>query len=151
MWGAVVNEGGSVWAAEEVTRGLLGHGVGGADSLNRYWNDDLWHLELEKYSPCAWSSRTGVRRWIKWARTLVLLNCRRNYDCTSPRRAYPPRNEPSLDARHALAEALRSLADTADALRRLAEVLESASQDHNPPREYQENGNRTAGAGWPLT
>ena len=35
---------------------------------------------------------------------------------------FPERGEP--DARHALAEALRSLADTADALRRLAEVLE---------------------------
>lgn len=47
---SVVEEGGSVWVAEGVTRGLLGHGDG-EDSLKRYWNDDLRHLELAKYSP----------------------------------------------------------------------------------------------------
>ena len=52
------------------------------------------------------------------------------------------------DAHHALAEALRSLADTADALRRLAEVLETPCQNNHSPKESHRNGNSTAtGAG----
>jgi hypothetical protein len=49
-----------------------------------------------------------------------------------------PCNDPSLDARHALA-------DTANALRQLAEVLEPASQDHHQAEESHHNGNGTAG------
>lgn len=54
---AIIREGGSVWAAEKVTSGLLGHGDG-ADSLKRYWDDDLRHLELKNTAHYAWSRRT---------------------------------------------------------------------------------------------
>ena len=58
---------------------------------------------------------------------------------------------PSPDVRNALAEALRSLAATADALRRLAEVLETPSQIDHSPKESLQNGTSTATrAGWPL-
>ncbi len=57
---------------------------------------------------------------------------------------FPEQGEP--DAHHALAEALRSLADTADALRRLAEVLETPSQNNHPPKESHRNGNSTGSA-----
>ena len=46
----IVEEGGSVWVAEKVTRELLGHGEGGYP-LKRDWDDDLRHLELAKYGP----------------------------------------------------------------------------------------------------
>ncbi len=56
------------------------------------------------------------------------------------------------DARRTLADALRSLADTADALRRLAEVLETSSQNNHPPKESRRNGASTAaGADWPFS
>ena len=56
------------------------------------------------------------------------------------------------DAHHALAEALRSLADTADALRRLAKVLEAPSQNNLPAKESHQNGAHAAnGSGWPIT
>ena len=48
------------------------------------------------------------------------------------------------NAHHALAEALRSLADTADALRRLAEILEAPSKDNRPLKESHQNGTSTA-------
>ena len=55
-------------------------------------------------------------------------------------------------AHHALAEALRSLADTADALRRLAEILETPSKDNRPLKESHRNGTSTATrAGLPLS
>lgn len=57
-----------------------------------------------------------------------------------------------LDARHALAQALRSLADTSDALRRLAEILETPPQYNLPAKESHQNGASAAnGAVWPLT
>ena len=63
-----------------------------------------------------------------------------------------PRINPSLDAHHTLAEALRSLADTADALRRLAEVLETPSQINLPTKESHQNGASSAnGAVLPFT
>ena len=42
------------------------------------------------------------------------------------------------EARRALAEALRSLADTADALRRLAQVLETPSQNDGLKNEFHQ-------------
>ena len=59
---------------------------------------------------------------------------------------------PSPDARRALADALRSLADTADALRRLTEVLETPYQNNLPAQESHQNGASAAnGAVWPFT
>ena len=56
---------------------------------------------------------------------------------------------PSPDVHHALVEAPRSLADTADALRRLAEALEAPSHTNHLAKEPHRNGDSTD-VDWPL-
>jgi hypothetical protein len=54
-------EGGTVAAARDVVRRLLGHGDGG-DVLARYWDDDERHVELQRYTPLRLVMGGGAER-----------------------------------------------------------------------------------------
>ena len=88
-----------------------------------------------------------------WTGSSTLPRLHQGYELILPRLLdggvlFPEQGEP--DAHHALAEALRSLADTADALRRLAEVLETPSQNNHPPKESHRKGTSTGSAARPT-